>query len=101
MTDGLTNPATPTLANPGELGPSAAPAPAPKPTAAPENPRATFEQRRHAQDQAVAGDAPPPSADQQQPPPPDAQGEKVKIGKYEVSEAELGAMMDPQAQDDL
>jgi hypothetical protein len=101
MTDGLMNPSAPTLANPGELGPSAAPAPAPAPTPpAPENPRATFEQRRHAQEQAAAGDAPPPSAEQQQPPPA-AQGEKVKIGKYEVSEAELGAMMDRQAQDDL
>jgi hypothetical protein len=101
MTDGLMNPATPTLADPGELGPSAAPAPSPSPKPpASENPRATFEQRRHAQDQAAASDAPPPSADQQQPPPA-AQGEKVKIGKYEVSEAELGAMMDRQAQDDL
>jgi hypothetical protein len=91
---------TPTLADPGELGPSAAPAAAPSPAAkppAPDAPRGTYEQRRHVQDQATAGDAPPPSADQQQPPP----GEKVKIGKYEVSEAELGAMMDRQAQDDL
>jgi hypothetical protein len=84
--------------DPGELGPSIAPAAAAKPTAAPDAPRGTYEQRRQAQDQAAA-DAPPPSADQQQPPP--VAGEKVKIGKYEVSEAELGAMMDRQAQDDL
>jgi hypothetical protein len=106
MTDTLATVASPsTHADPGELGPSAAPAAAPAPAAAakppaPDAPRGTYEQRRHAQEQAAAGDAPPPSADQQQPPPA-AQGEKVKIGKYEVSEAELGAMMDRQAQDDL
>jgi len=104
MTDGLMNSATPTLANQGGPGPSATPAAAPAaPTAAkpaaPEAPRGTYEQRRHAQEQAAASDAPPPSADQQ--PPPAAQGEKVKIGKYEVSEAELASMMDRQAQDDL
>jgi hypothetical protein len=92
----------PTLADPGELGPSAAPAPAPaapKPAAAaPEAPRGTYEQRRHAQDQAAAGDAPPPATDQQTAPPA---GDKIKVGRYETTEAELGAMMDRQAQDDL
>jgi hypothetical protein len=70
----------------------AAPAPAPVADAR------TYEQKRQEQDQAAAADA-PPAADQQQP--PAAQGEKVKIGKYEVSEAELASMMDRQAQEDL
>jgi hypothetical protein len=103
MTDAPTAPAMPTLADPGELGPSIAPASAPaaaKPPVADAAPRGTYEQRREAQDRAAAGDAPPPSADQQQPPEA-AQGEKVKIGKYEVSEAELAGMMDRQAQEDL
>jgi hypothetical protein len=104
MTDTLATIASPpTSADPGELGPSAAPAAAPatapKPAPVAEHAQ-TYEQRRHAQDQAAAGDAPPPPADQQQPPPV-APGEKVKIGKYEVSEAELGTMMDRQAQEDL
>src|SRR5258708_5979866 len=94
-----------TISDPGELGPSIAPAPAPaaqKPAAAPDAPpRGTYEQRRQAQDQAAAGDAPPPAADPQQPPAPAHSTEKLKVGKYEVSEAELGAMMDRQAQDDL
>ena len=104
MTDTLATIASPpTSADPGELGPSAAPAAAPATAASKPAPVAehaqTYEQRRHAQDRAAAGDAPPPSADQQQP--PAAQGEKVKIGKYEVSEAELASMMDRQAQEDL
>jgi hypothetical protein len=103
MTDAPTAPAMPTLANAGELGPTAAPtapsapAAATKPAAAEHAP--TYEQRRQAQDQAAAGDAPPPSADQQ--PPLAASTEKLKVGKYEVSEAELASMMDRQAQDDL
>jgi hypothetical protein len=72
----------------------------------PENPRArghspardTYEQIRHAQDQAP-GEVAPPAGDQQQPPAP--AGEKHKIGQYEVSEAELSAMMTRQAQEDL
>src|SRR6476646_6390765 len=77
--------------------PSAAPAPSVSTPgirpSAPPNPRSvghspardTYEQIRHAQDQAqTPGEAPPPpAADQQQPP---ATGEKVKIGKYEISE---------------
>jgi hypothetical protein len=103
MTDTLATVASPApSADPGELGPTAAPAapPAapPKPQA-PDAPRGTYEQRRQAQDQAAAGDAPSPSADQQ--PPLAASTEKLKVGKYEVSEAELAGMMDRQAQDDL
>jgi hypothetical protein len=95
----------PTLADPGNLGPSAAPAAAPAPAAAakppaPDAPRGTYEHRRHAQEQATASDAPPPPADQPQTPPA-AQGEKVKIGKFEVSEGELASMMERQAQEDL
>jgi hypothetical protein len=41
----------------------------------------------------------PPSAEQQQAPPAD--GTKFKVGKFEVSEGEIAAMMDRQAQDDL
>jgi hypothetical protein len=116
--DGLMSPNVPTLANgaaptapppasdPGELGPSAAPRPAPRPSA-PENPRArghspardTYEQIRHAQDHAPGDTPPPPATDQQQPAPP--VGEKHKIGQYEVSETELGAMMQRQAAEDL
>ena len=101
MTDGLMNPATPTLASgatpapapaadPGELGPSAAPRAAPKPSE-------TYEQRRFAQEQAAA-DKPPaaPSPDA-----PATTGEKVKVGKYEVSEGDLAGMLNRQAQDDL
>jgi hypothetical protein len=106
MTDATTAPAMPTLADAGELGPSAAPAAAPaaasKPAPAAEHAQ-TFEQRRHAQEQAAAKADPKPSADapaDPQQPQADA-GAKVKIGKYEVSEAELGAMMDRQAQEDL
>jgi transcriptional regulator with XRE-family HTH domain len=100
MTDTLATIASPsTSANPGELGPSATPAPSPKPPA-PDAPRATFEQRRHAQDQAAASDAAPPAADPAAPPAP-AQGEKFKVGKFEVSEDEVASMMDRQAQDDL
>jgi hypothetical protein len=96
-----------THSDPGELGPSITPAPAPAPAApkpaaspAPDAPpRGTYEQRRQAQDQAAAGDAPPPSADQQQPP-SGAQGEKVKVGEYEISAEELAGMMTRQAVED-
>jgi hypothetical protein len=70
----------------------------------PENPRIlpgyekmSFAQRRLAQDQA-RGEAPPPPADRQ---PAPADGGKFKVGKFEVSEGEIAAMMDRQAQDDL
>jgi transcriptional regulator with XRE-family HTH domain len=67
--------------------------------------RGTYEQVRYAQDQARGeappGDqpAPPPSGDQQQPP-ADAAA-KTKVGRYEVSETQLGEMMQRQAADDL
>jgi hypothetical protein len=103
MTDAPTAPAMPTLADPGELGPSvapaAAPATAPKPAPVAEHAQ-TYEQRRQAQDQAAAKPAAEAPTDPQAPQTP-AAGEKVKIGKYEVSEAELASMMDRQAQDDL
>jgi hypothetical protein len=110
MTDG---PATPTLSS------GAAPAPAPATTAttapptpgprqsAPENPRArgyspAMEQREAAAARAAGEPAPAApaatAADQQQPP---ARGEKVRVGEYEISAEELGALMQRQAQDDL
>jgi hypothetical protein len=68
----------------------------------PANPRAVghspARDQREAAAARAAGEA-PPDLDQQQV--PAAAGEKIKIGKYEVSEADLGAMMDRQAQDDL
>jgi hypothetical protein len=78
------------------------PAPAPKP-AAPDAPRGTYEQRRHAQEQATAGDAPSPSAER--PAAEDSQAqthstEKLKVGKYEVSEADVASMMERQAIED-
>jgi hypothetical protein len=68
----------------------------------PENPRArghspAIEQREAAAARA-AGE--PPAGDDPQTPPANS-AEKVKIGKYEVSEGELAGMMDRQAQDDL
>jgi hypothetical protein len=104
MTDGLMNPATPTpAADLGELGPSTAPRPAPRPSA-PENPRArgyspAIEQREAAAARA-SGEAPPPAADQQQPATA-ATGEKFKIGRFEVSEEELGTLMQRQAAEDV
>jgi hypothetical protein len=91
----------PRAADPGEFAPSAAPRPAPGPSA-PENlrPRGTYEQRRFAQDQARGETPPQPAADQQQPPAAET-GPKVKVGKFEVSETELAAMMDRQSQEDL
>jgi hypothetical protein len=117
---------TPTLANGGApASPSPAPAPAPQAAPAPvtpgskawaemsteqrhaqlrgpDNPRAhgyspAIEQREAAAARA-AGEA-PPSGDEQQPP-ADA-GAKVKVGQYEVSEREVGEMMQRQAQEDL
>ena len=45
--------------------------------------------------------APTPSGELQAPPEPSAEGTKFKVGKFEVSEGEIAAMMDRQAQDDL
>jgi hypothetical protein len=119
--------------DPGELGPSAAPAPraaphehaAPAPAVprvtpgskawaemtpeqrhaqlrGPENPRArghspARDQRDAAASDPAAGDAPA----SEEPQAPAHSTEKLKVGKYEVSEAELASMMDRQAQDDL
>jgi hypothetical protein len=86
-------PPAPPAADPGEFAPSTTSAPAPK----------SFAQQRLAQDQAAAaraaGEA-PPAADPQQAPAP-ADGEKFKVGKFEVSETELGAMLERQSLDDL
>jgi hypothetical protein len=85
---------------PGELGPSAAPAAAPatapKPAPVAEHAQ-TYEQRRHAQDQATAKPASEAPVDPQAPAP----GEKFKVGKFEVSEDQLAGMMDRQAHEDL
>jgi hypothetical protein len=106
MTDTLATAASaPTSADPGELGPSiapAAPSAAPKPTEHAQ----TYEQRREAQDAANAAAKPeaaakPADEAHVDPQAPQAPGEKVKVGKYEVSEAELASMMDRQAQEDL
>jgi hypothetical protein len=69
----------------------------------PENPRArghspARDQREEAAARA-AGEQ-PPSADPQNPPAATS-AEKVKVGKFETSEAELASMLDRQAQDDL
>jgi hypothetical protein len=68
----------------------------------PENPRARGHSpsRDHQEEVAARarGEA-PPSADRQQPVP--EAGPKIKVGKFEVSEGDLAAMMDRQAQEDL
>jgi hypothetical protein len=66
----------------------------------PENPRARGHSPARDQREAAA-DAPAdrPAADDPQAPAHST--EKLKVGKYEVSEAELAGMMDRQAQDDL
>jgi transcriptional regulator with XRE-family HTH domain len=68
----------------------------------PPNPRAVGHSPARDQREEVAartaGEA-PPAGDQQQP--PAAQGEKFKIGKFEVSEGEIETMMQRQAQEDL
>jgi hypothetical protein len=68
----------------------------------PENPRARGHSPARDMREAAATRAPgdaPPSADQQQAPPAD--GTKIKVGKFETTESEFGAMLDRQAQDDL
>ena len=81
--------------------------PAPRPSA-PENPRARGYSPARDQREAAAArsagepapDAAAPAVDPQEAPQA-ADGEKHKIGQYEVSEAELGAIMERQALDDL
>jgi hypothetical protein len=113
----MSNTDFPTLANPGApVAPQAPPArsgdapaadpgefdgqarPAPRPSADKPAHEPTYEQKRLAQDQARPGDKPANEA-----PAPPAEGEpaKFKVGKYEVDEAALGAMMERQALDDL
>jgi hypothetical protein len=131
MSDTLATVASPPApADPGELGPSTAPAPraAPQSPASqrvtpgtpewaaltteqrhaairgPENPRArghspAAEQREAAAARA-AGEPPrePTAADMQA---PAHSTEKLRVGRYEVSEQELASMLDRQSQDDL
>src|SRR5258708_5380298 len=94
LANGAAPPTAPPAADPGAQEPA---------VAAPE--RQSFAQQRHAQEQARAQTKPPanpeapaPVADPEQAT-PDA--EKIKIGKYEVSEEELGSIMERQALDDL
>jgi hypothetical protein len=101
MTDAPTAPSMPTLADPGELGPSIAPAPAPKPVVAEH--AQTYEMRRQAQDAANAAakpDAPAEAPTDPQEPTP-AADQKFKVGKHEVSEEQLSEMLQRQSQDDL
>jgi hypothetical protein len=98
MTDGLISSTAPVPAAPASTAP---PTPGPRPSA-PENPRARGHSPARDQREAAAASAagePPAGNDPQTPPANSA--EKVKIGKYEVSEGEFGAMLDRQAQDDL
>jgi hypothetical protein len=101
MTDAPSAPSMPTLADPGELRTSIAPAPAAvaKPPVAPDAPRGSYEQRREAQDRAAAKPAADAPIDPQAPQAP-AAGEKFKIGKFEVSEEQIAGMMQRQAVED-
>jgi hypothetical protein len=74
----------------------------------PENPRSrghspARDQREAAAARTPGQDAPAtdPSGEPQAPPEPQADGTKFKVGKFEVSEGDISAMMDRQAQDDL
>jgi hypothetical protein len=106
MTDATTAPAMPTLADAGELGPPIAPAAAPKPAPVAEH-APTYEQRRHAQEQAAAkpeAAAAKAGNPQEQPAAQDPQApstERYKIGAHEISEKELGEMLQRQAAEDL
>jgi hypothetical protein len=108
--------ATPAAAAPASQQPAPAPAPRVTPGSpewgaltteqrheqlrGPPNPRAQGHSpsRNHWEEVAARarGDAPPATEQ-----PPAEAGPKVKVGKFEVSEAELAAMMDRQATDDL
>jgi hypothetical protein len=70
----------------------------------PENPRArgyspAVEQRQAAAERAAGNPPPDPAA--VDPAAPAHSTEKLKVGKYEVSEAEIAGMMDRQSQEDL
>jgi hypothetical protein len=67
----------------------------------PENPRSRgYSPARDQREAAAARAGEPPAADDPHAPPANSV-EKVKIGKFEISEADLAGMMDRQAQDDL
>jgi hypothetical protein len=77
------------------------PAPAPKP-AAPDAPRGTYEQRREAQDRnapAAASTDQPAAKDDPQAPAAHST-DKLQVGKYQVSEADVASMMERQAIED-
>jgi hypothetical protein len=95
--------AAPPASDPGEFGPSIVPAAKPQ---APAPEQRTFEQQRFAQDQAAADkNAKPPTADKAPPADPEQPAQpgadRVKVGKYETTEAELAAMMERQSIEDL
>jgi transcriptional regulator with XRE-family HTH domain len=105
---------TPTLATggtaPASPSPTSTPAsatPGIRPSAPP-NPRSvgfspsrdTHQRLREAQDQP-RGEAPPAPPGDQPPTPPADAAAKTKVGRYEVSETQLGEMLQRQAQEDL
>jgi hypothetical protein len=70
----------------------------------PENPRPAATRRRETCAKPQCRSPPRPTSSRPAPAgdtPPPANAEKIKVGKYEVSEGELAAMMDRQAADDL
>ena len=86
-----------------QTAPPAAPAAAKPEVAAPSH-RETYEQTRQRQDQANAAAKPEAAADAKAPADPQApaaDGAKIKVGKFEVSEEQIASMMDRQAQEDL
>jgi hypothetical protein len=115
----MSDTSAPAAATPSAPSPQIAPAPAPvtpgskawaemtpeqrhEQLRGPANPRSRGYSPARDQREAAATRSPgeaPPSADQQQVPPAD--GTKFKVGKFEVSESEFGAMMERQAADDL
>jgi hypothetical protein len=84
----------PAAADPGEFG--GAPAPARPPAA----PGATYEQRRQAQDQALADPAAAPSEAPHAEAAPPPEGQRYRVGRFEVSEDQLGEMLQRQAVED-
>ena len=86
-----------------QTAPPAVPAAAKPEVAAPAH-RETYEQTRQRQDQANAAAKPEAAADAEasvDPQAPAADGAKIKVGKFEVSEEQIASMMDRQAQEDL
>jgi hypothetical protein len=127
MSDTLATIASPAAAAPAQAPsapqPAAAPAPAVKVTPGskawaemtpeqrhdqlrgPPNPRAVgHSPARDQREQAAArasGEAPPVAVDPQNPPAETGSTDKVKIGRFETTEAEIAQMLDRQAADDL